>query len=56
LDRQLAQVRPDGMILLPMAGEMRASGPTLAQARRSQIVRRLGRLQSRRHEPVSGHL
>jgi protein involved in polysaccharide export with SLBB domain len=39
LDRQLA-VRPDGMILLPMAGEMRASGLTLAQLE-DQIVRRL---------------
>jgi protein involved in polysaccharide export with SLBB domain len=39
LDRQLT-VRADGMIVLPMAGEMRAAGFTLQQLE-EQIVRRL---------------
>src|SRR5262245_42044639 len=39
LDRQLT-VRSDGMIVLPLAGEMRASGLTLVQLQ-EQIVRRL---------------
>jgi len=39
LDRQLT-VRADGMIVLPMAGEMRASGNTLQQLE-EQIARRL---------------
>jgi protein involved in polysaccharide export with SLBB domain len=40
LDRQLT-VRADGMIVLPMAGEMRAAGLTLQQLE-DQVVRRLG--------------
>lgn len=40
LDRQLT-VRADGMIVLPMAGELRAAGQTLQQLE-EQIVRRLG--------------
>jgi len=39
LDRQLV-VRSDGMIVLPMAGEMRAGGLTLTQLE-EQVVRRL---------------
>jgi protein involved in polysaccharide export with SLBB domain len=39
LDRQIT-VRPDGMIVLPMAGEMRAGGITLEQLE-YQIARRL---------------
>jgi polysaccharide export outer membrane protein len=39
LDRQLT-VRPDGMLVLPMAGELRAAGSTVQQLE-EQIVRRL---------------
>ena len=39
LDRQIT-VRPDGMIVLPMAGEMRAGGQTIEQLQ-YQIARRL---------------
>lgn len=39
LDRQIA-VRPDGMIVLPMAGELKAEGRTLVELER-QIVDRL---------------
>jgi protein involved in polysaccharide export with SLBB domain len=40
LDRQLT-VRADGMVVLPMAGEMRAAGLTLKQLE-EQVARRLG--------------